>query len=148
MAKLFKYEKRVLLNKGVQKRFIESVQERLSIGLDDIAKKIGVHRRTLFDWKREKFLISLTGLNKLSKISGCPIPKGTETKDPFWYTNLGAKKGWATVLKKYGRVPVDEEYRKKKWHEWWENKGKFEDRKMFHPLPFYEARQSNNLAEF
>ena len=148
MAKSLKYNERVLFAKGVQKRFIESVQDKLDLRLDDIAKKIGVHRRTLFDWRREKFLISLSGLTKLAKISGCSIPKGAETKDPFWYTNLGAKKGWATVFKKYGRVPVDEERRKKKWYEWWKSKGKFEDRKMFHPLPFYKAKRSDDLAEF
>ena len=66
--------------KGIQKRFIESVQENLDMSIDDIAKKIGVHRRTLADWRREKYLISLPSLNKLSKISGRPVPKEVEIK--------------------------------------------------------------------
>src|SRR3989344_761486 len=148
MAKSFKYDDRVVMAKGIQKRFIESVQENLDMSIDDIAKKIGVHRRTLADWRREKYLISLPSLNKLSKISGRPVPKEVEIKAPFWYTNLGAKKGWATILKKYGHMPVNEKYRKKKWYEWWENTGRFEDRKIFHSLPFYKAKQSDNLAEF
>ena len=149
MAKLNKYDQRVLLPKGVQKSFIESVQFKLNANLDDLANRIGVHRRTLFDWRREKFLISKSGIKKLSKLSGITIPSKVKIKNPFWYTNLGAKKGWVAVLKKYGRVPINEEYRKKKWYEWWEKEGKFKK----HPIinickPFNKPAPSKELAEF
>ena len=149
MANLIKYDKRVFLPSGNQKKFIESVQFKLGTSLDDIAGKIGVHRRTLFDWRREKFLISLSGLNKLSKISGLPVPQNVELKDPFWYVNRGSKIGWVAMLKKYGRVPVNEEYRKKKWYEWWEKEGKFKKHPIINVcMPFNKPKHSKELAEF
>src|SRR3989344_7863025 len=148
MTKQVKYDKRVFLPKGAQRKFIESVQFKLDTGIDDIAGKIGVHRRTLFDWRREKYLISKSGLSKLSKLGGLPVPSGIKIKDPFWYTNLGANKGWFTIQKRYGRIPVDEAYRKKRWYEWWQNKGKFQDRDIFHPFPFSKPSKSEKLAEF
>src|SRR3989344_3153123 len=102
MTKQVKYDKRVFLPKGAQRKFIESVQFKLDTGIDDIAGKIGVHRRTLFDWRREKYLISKSGLSKLSKLGGLPVPSGIKIKDPFWYTNLGANKGWFTIQKRCG----------------------------------------------
>lgn len=148
MAKSFKYNKRVFLPKRVQEKFIELAIKRSGISLDNLAKKIGVHRRTLFDWKREKFLISLPGLSKLSKISGCPIPKGAEIKDSFWYASKGGKAGGIAVLKKYGRVPVDLKYRKIQWRKWWEREGKFIPKQIYIPFPFKKPAVSEELSEF
>lgn len=149
MANLIKYDNRIVLPKRVQQKFIESVQVKLSSNLDIIADKIGVHRRTLFDWRREKFLISQSAINKLSKLSGLPLPPNMKIKTPFWYTSVGAKKGWTVVFKKYGRVPVDEEYRKKRWREWWEKEGKFKKHPFLNVYkPFKKPKPSEKLAEF
>ena len=42
MTKQVKYDKRVFLPKGAQRKFIESVQFKLDTGIDDIAVKHGM----------------------------------------------------------------------------------------------------------
>lgn len=142
------YFQRVIFKPGKQREFILNVKNKSGFKIDKIAEFIGVHPRTLRDWKREKFSMSLPALKTLCKLASVTIPGGIEIKEPFWYTNLGAKKGWFTTQKRYGRVPVDEAYRKKKWYEWWLSKGKFQDRDIFHPLPFRKPPRSRMLAEF
>ena len=92
--------------------------------------------------------MSLSALKTLCKLLGVTIPCDIEIKEPFWYSNLGAKNRWLTIQKRYGGMPINETYRKKKWYEWWQNKGKFLDRDIFHPLPFNRPPKSEMLAEF
>lgn len=151
MAELNKVisHKRVKFQPKEQKNFILLVQEKFNTNAEGLAKLTDVHPRTVRDWRREKFLMSYDALRILCKRARISIPQNIEVKDSFWYVNKGSKKGWAAVLKKYGRVPVDEEYRKKKWYEWWEKEGKFKK----HPIidvckPFNKPKHSEDLAEF
>ena len=142
------YSQRVIFKPGKQREFILNIKNKLGFNVDKIAELINVSSRTLRDWKREKFSVSLPALKTLCKLSGVTIPSDIEIKKPFWYTNLGANKGWFTIQKRYGRVPIDEAHRKKKWYEWWQNKGKFQDRDIFHSFPFSKPSKSEKLAEF
>lgn len=144
-----KYPQRAFLPRGGQREFIKLTQNKLGLSLNDLALKVGVHRRTLFDWKREKYSMSLGVLKTLCRLTKLPLPKDLQIKNSFWYTSLGAKHGWIIVKEKYGRVPLDEKYRKKKWYEWWEKEGKFKT----HPIinvckPFNKPEPSEELAEF
>jgi intein/homing endonuclease len=66
-----------------------------------------------------------------------------------WYVVLGARKGAAAVLKKYGSIGGDPGYRKRKWHEWWEKEGRYRPNSIIKPpLPFKKPRFSAELAEF
>lgn len=153
MAKLMKYPQRAFLPRGGQREFIILTQNKLGLSLNDLALKVGVHRRTLFDWKREKYSMSLGVLKTLCRLTKSPLPKKLKIKNPFWYTSLGAKigakKAAMTMIKKYGYVGGSPDYRKKKWYEWWEKEGKFKT----HPIinvckPFNKPEPSEKLAEF
>lgn len=151
MAKLNKnYPKRVAFPKGEQKKFIELIKDKLDLNLKELANLAGVHIRSLTDWKREKLSMSLPAFERFCVEAKLSKPVGIKIKEPFWYISKGWLKGWLAVKKKYGgRVPVDEEYRKKKWYEWWEREGRYRK----HPLigitkPIKKPELSENLAEF
>lgn len=144
------YHKRVIFPKGKQKKFIEVVKGKLGLNLKELANLAGIHIRSLTDWKREKYSMSLTALEKFCRKADLPKPTGIKIKEPFWYVSKGSLTGWLAVKKKYGgRIPVDEEYRKKKWYEWWNKKGRYrKDLITGITKPFKEPRKSKELAEF
>jgi len=145
----FSYSDRVKFSQGKQKEFILLVQDKTGIGIKELAKLINTSPRTLRDWRKEKFLMSYDSLKTLSKKAKIPIPLDIKIEKPFWYAKSGAKRGWQAVVKKYGRVPINEEYRKEKWREWWEKKGKFKPNLVTNkPLPVYKPKLSRELAEF
>lgn len=121
------YQKRAIFLKGEQSKFILKAAKKLNFSWFLLAKRINIHSRTLNDWKREQYSIPIDKLEEICKISGLRLPKNVKIKDPFWYVNLGAKNGGLATMKKYGRVGGDPEYRKIKWHEWWEKEGKNRD---------------------
>ena len=143
------YPGRVEFPEGKQGKFILFIQTKLNIGVDELAHIAGVCPRTMRDWRREKFSISHESLKILCRKANVSIPKSIKIKDPFWYVNLGAKTGWIALIDKYGKIPVSETYRKKKWYEWWEKEGKFKK----HPIinvckTFNKPKSSEKLAEF
>ena len=144
-----KYYKRVSFPKGGQKEFLEKIQAQLNLKLKEIVKLVGVHVRSITDWKREKYSMSLPALERLCKEARISPPSYIKVKDPFWYTNKGGKAGGTAVYKKYGRIGGDPVYRKKKWYEWWEKEGQFKKHpiiNVFAPVDF--PRRSTKLAEF
>ena len=144
-----KYPKRVAFPKGKQEKFLKVIQNKLGLSLKDFAKLSGVHKRTMSDWKREKLLMSLVALNRMCRRAKISLPKNIEIKSPFWYTKKGAKIGWLAVYKKYGRIGGDPEYRKRKWHEWWEKEGRFRKHSVIGAYaPLKIPRRSSQLAEF
>lgn len=117
--------------------------------MDHIGTAIGVSARTVRDWRREKINMSLRALKRLSKKMGAPIPKDIKILSPFWYVPIGARLGASRMLKKYGRVGGDPNYRKKMWREWWEKTGKYLPSPILNsPRPFHKPRYSSSLAEF
>ena len=125
------------------------MKKALNLSYIELAQLLKISDRTLTDWKREKFSISLKAVKILSRKTKRKIPKNIEIKDPFWYVNKGAKVGGLVVYKKYGRIGGDPEYRKKKWYEWWEKKGKFIDRRgLFKRRLIKKPTKSSDLAEF
>lgn len=145
MAEL-KYPKRVKFLEGKQKEFLELIKNRLNLTHAEMAKLAGVHIRSFTDWRREKLSMSLPAVKILCKKANIPLPSNIQIKDPFWYVSSGSSAGGIAHYKKYGRVAIDEEYRKKRWYEWW-NKAQYS-----HPLiqfkPFKKPRVSIALAEF
>lgn len=144
-----KFDKRIIFPSGEQSRFLLTAKEKSKLSWLEFAKKIGIHKRTLNDWKREKYHASLSIIKKISRQTNTKILKNIEVRDPFWYVNKGAKVGGLTVYKKYGRIGGNPEYRKKKWYEWWEREGKFKK----HPIinvcySIKKPKKSEKLAEF
>lgn len=141
--------KRVFFPKGEQSVFIKDVQKKLSASSKEIAELIGKSARTLADWEKEKFSMSHDAVAVLSKKSGIAFPAVAEIKDAYWYASAGASLGGLAVYKKYGNIGGSPEERKRKWHLWWDTKGKFQK----HPIlnvtkPIKEPKFSTVLAEF
>ncbi len=123
MVKLI-YSKRAIFPRGQQAKFLLKAIEKSHFSWFELAKKINMHTRTLNDWKREEYSMPIDKLEKICSILNTEMPAGIKIKNPFWYVNLGAKKGGLATIEKYGYVGGDPVYRKKKWREWWEKEGK------------------------
>lgn len=148
MTELFKYQKRISFQRGYQKKFIQFIQSELSFSIDQLSKLLNIHPRTLRDWRREKFSMSLSAIRTLCKRVKIAMPANILIQDPFWYTRKGGIAGGRAVYKKYGTIGGSPHIRLKKWREWWETKGKFLDRPIFRKLPFQKPQLSQELAEF
>ena len=129
-------------------RLLKAVKN-LNLPWSLFAEKIGVHKRTLNDWKRGEYSMPFNVVKKISVVARIKIPKNVKIRGPFWYVYKGAKIGGIACLKKYGRIGGDPEYRKKKWYEWWEHEGRYRK----HPIigitkPIKKPHFSKELAEF
>lgn len=137
---------RASLPKKEQRALLKKIFSKISIS--EAAELCNVSKRTLRDWRRAKFTMDLKILKKLCQKSQISIPDNINLKKDYWYVNKGAKKGGRAVIEKYGRVCSDEEYRKKKWYEWWEKEGKYNTSFITTPKPIKKPRYSADLAEF
>lgn len=134
--------------KGQQRKFVNSVITKTNLPTRILAEKVGVVRRTVDGWRNEETFMSEMGLIKLSEIGKIKIPKNVTYLDKYWYTRLGGKAGYASVIKKYGRMQVDEEERKRKWQKWYEEVGQYKTWQSSVPKTFNKPNASNELAEF
>ena len=137
-----------MLFRSKQQRFLLKAVENLNLPLALFAGKIGVHKRTLNDWKREEYSMPFNVLEEICAVTKLKIPKNIKIRGPFWYVNKGAKVGGLAVYKKYGRIGGDPEYRKKKWYEWWERDGKYKSNIIGVIKPVKKPDFSEKLAEF
>jgi len=138
--------KRAFLPKDQQKNFINKIL--LKIPLQKAAKLCNISERTIRDWQRGRFSMNLQSIQKLSRITGIPLPKNVKTKNRYWYTNKGASLGGKAVLKKYGKIGGDEKKRKERWQEWWKTTGKFNKNPTTQPKSIIKPQKSKNLSEF
>ncbi len=141
--------KRVIFPFGEQNVFLDKAQRKLNLSSIKLAILLGVDNRTLTDWKRERFSMSFRAFKILLNKTNKKAPKNIKFKDAYWYVKKGAKAGGAAVYKKYGRIGGDPEYRKKKWYEWWEKKGKSNIKNSICSFtPIRKPISSKELAEF
>ncbi|HEA84479.1 MAG TPA: hypothetical protein ENI04_00670 [Candidatus Wildermuthbacteria bacterium] len=144
MAKKFN-GKRAFLPNGEQNRFINKLLEHISVS--QAAELCNLSERTIRDWRREVLSMDYIALRKISRKTGVPLSPSLELRERYWYVNHGASAGAMAVLKKYGRVGGDPEYRKRKWFEWWEREGKYKDG-ITTCKPVRKPRYTKELAEF
>lgn len=137
---------RVFIPTKERERFINKIF--LKISVKKAADSCSLSERTIRDWRRGKFLISLRSLEILCKKTKIAFPQNVEIRDDYWYVARGSSAGGIAVFKKYGRVGGSPEYRKKKWHEWWEREGKYKPNIITAYKPITKPRYSQNLAEF
>ena len=148
MAKRF-MSKRVLFKPKEQKKFLNQSKKITGLSWVELAQLLKISNRTLTDWKKEKFSMSLKAVKLLSKRARLRFPENVEVKNPFWYVYKGAKIGGFAVYKKYGYIGGDPEKRKKKWYEWWEREGKYKKHPFINVcIPIKKPRKSKELAEF
>ena len=138
---------RVKFPPGKQREFIELAQDCLGFDAGEMAKLVGVHPRSFRDWRREKLTMSLSALRIFCKQARISQPDNIEVLQQYWYTKIGANKSWETILKKYGKIPVDEEKRKRGWRDWWIKKGQFQNR-YFSPKSIKTPKKTRKLSEF
>jgi len=138
------FQMRILFPKGEQRKFIESVLLKMSI--TESAKLCKLSERTIRDWRREKFLMHRDALLKLCKAMSISLPENIIEKDDYWYSDLST--GGKVVMQKYGFIGGNPEYRKKKWREWWNKKGKFLNNPIFKRKFIRIPQKSAKLAEF
>lgn len=131
---------------GAQRQFIEDVRK--SIPIEDIARLCSCSTRTVRDWQREKFNMRLVSAEILSQKTHVPLPTIVSTRSQYSHTSAAGKKGATALLKKFGRIPVDPEYRNTQWEKWWDRKGKFERPAEFQPRRVHFPKKSVELAEF
>lgn len=145
MAEIYKY-KRIIFPEGQQQIFLSKIFEKIS--LKDAAVVCGTSERTLRDWKREKFSMDATVAASLCEKVGIAFPREVELRDRYWYVTMGASAGGKALMKKYGKVGGDEEYRKKKWKEWWNSEGHLKPHPHCLPRDIRKPSYSEYLAEF
>lgn len=125
MVELSKSPKaRVIFPKGGQQSFLNEAVAAYGGNYQALATSLGINQRTFRNWRSEDYSISYSAVNQLCNILNISIPADVEIKDQYWYTRKSPQAGWLAVKKKYGKFPVDENYRKMKWREWWDREGR------------------------
>lgn len=82
MLEKFK-SKRVIFKTGQQKRFIEESRKILGLSNQELSRLLHISNRTLSDWKKEKFNMSLGAVTTISRKTGRKIPEGIKIMGPF-----------------------------------------------------------------
>lgn len=137
---------RVVFPKGKQAELLERVLGIISI--EKAAKLCSLSERTIRDWRREKYTVNRHALELLCWATKTPLLSDIQTKPRYWYVKKGAKLGWKAVIKKYGRFPKNEEYRRKRWREWWKKEGRFQVNLVTAQKPIKKPKFSTKVAEF
>ncbi len=140
--------KRVFFPTGKQAEFLLQSRKCLDCTWQEVAEICRTSTRNLSGWRCEKPSMTLSALEAICQKRKIVLPDSIVVKDAYWYTKKGASFGGRAIMEKYGKVGGDENYRKKKWQEWWEKEGKLNPSKITKPLPFTKPKFSADLAEF
>lgn len=142
------FKKRLVFLKGQQEKLLREFCDKQNLTHSEASRYFGIVPRSFSDWLREKTKLPMWAYRK--------IPVHIRKKysflkevNQFWYTTIGGKLGAKKVIEKYGRVFGDEEHRKRKWQEWWNEKGKYQTDRVVGKIK--ECRlppPSKELAEF
>lgn len=103
---------RVVLAKGKQQAFLDKVRASLGGHWEDLAQICGVHPRTIRDWRREKYRISLAALERPSLVANVPKPSSMQVVDDYWYVSKGGHFGGQAHVRLYGNPGTYESRRK------------------------------------
>ena len=87
---------------GNQRKFLNSVKERLGFSWEDIASDFGLSGRTLRDWRSETLLGQKEVLMRLSEKAGIPLPPVIEEKEEWWSARAWSEKANVIRMKMYG----------------------------------------------
>lgn len=138
--------KRAIFPSGKQRTFLERVEKLISIA--DISRLCHYSEHAVRDWRREKFSMPLVVVQALSARTNVPISKNIKIQDAYANNAKAGKMGIAAVIKKYGRIPRDEKYRKEQWRLWWRSTGKFKENPILEAKPVHKPKRNSDLAEF
>lgn len=102
------------MNKLDQKEFLIGVCKELEINTEKAGKLVDICGRNYRDWINGKLLPRKDAIEKLSEMSGIPIPTITEEREEWWSGRVNGKIGGNACYKKYG-APGTNEDRKRGW---------------------------------
>jgi hypothetical protein len=103
--------------------------------------------RTIREWRNEKSHMPYACVALLSRKSRVPIPDSMRIVNRHALASTAGKKGYAMTMKRYGKMPIDESYRKEQWEAWWEKTGKLLALTLLEPKRISFPRKSARLAE-
>lgn len=138
--------KRAIFPSGKQRAFLKKVGEKLTVAA--VAHISQCSERTVRDWRREKFSMPLSTLYMLSAQAHIPMPKNIRAQSAYANSAKASRMGYAAVIKKYGRIPRDEKYRKEQWRVWWKSTGRLEKNSILESKPVHKPERDVQLAEF
>lgn len=139
--------KRAIFPTGRQKAFLERVSKKSSKAFEEIASIVKVSKRTINDWRREKFLMPVSVVKQLSRFAHISIPQ-FKTRGRYDHVKNAGRLGGQAIVAKYGRVGGEPEKRKAAWKRWWDTKGRLIENDILKPKPFRKPSKSADLAEF
>ncbi len=93
---------RLVLNKIEQKEFLVRVCEELGINTERAGALVGICGRNYRDWINGKLLPRKEAMEKLSVMSGIPLPMIVEEREEWWSGRVNGKKGGLIRIKKHG----------------------------------------------
>ncbi|MBL7157830.1 MAG: LAGLIDADG family homing endonuclease [Candidatus Omnitrophica bacterium] len=103
---------RIILTKGKQKEFLENVNRKNRMNWPYIANLCNVSKRTIRDWRNEKFYMKYESAITLSEKANIPLRKSRRIMPEYWNTKKAASKGGRKRYELYGN-PGTSEGRKK-----------------------------------
>lgn len=149
MAKAFNVKAgRLLFPRGGQSCFLLKCKNTLGISDQHLAVLLKISKRTLTNWKKEKYNISLSASEFLSSEAKVKIPDNTKILSSDWFANKAAKLGGKATYRKYGKVCLNEDKRKIAWQKWWESEGKNNKTSPTYPKTIHLPKKSVKLSEF
>lgn len=139
--------KRVVFKEGKQRAFIENILTKSGRSIKELANFLKVSERAISDWHREKFLMPLLTVRKLTRLASIKVPK-FEIRGRYDHVRIAGSLGGKAIIAKYGSVGGDSEKRKTAWRNWWNREGKFIKNKILEPKQIKIPTESSDLAEF
>ena len=103
---------RIVLAHGEQRKFLETVQVKTGWNWHRIAKECGICERTIRDWRREKYKMSLEAAEKLALSAKILVPDVVEILPEFWSCSKAGQISGEANMKKYGNPGTPEGRRK------------------------------------
>jgi len=96
---------RIKFKRDSQIDFLETIHKISDLNWSNLAKKLGVHKRTLFDWRKGKYTLPQKILTKCLKLiegkSQVDIPE-YEVLPDSWSAKKAGEKGGKAFVQKYG----------------------------------------------
>jgi len=145
MLESLNYDRAKFSCTGSQNEFILKARELAS--LIEIAKLCECSERTIRTWQNEKFLMTYFAVEKISKKYCIQFPEITRISRSE-QNKMAGRIGGRRTIEKYGKIPVNESFRKEKRQQWWEEEGKYLKNSITSPRSVSFPRQSSALAEF
>lgn len=130
-----------------QAQFLQSCLSASGLDWVSLATELGVHPRTLSDWRRGKSRIPRAALVSIARKARLTVPASVSFVDEYAHVTEAGRRGAAAVIRKYGHFPVDHAKRLDGWRAWWIKEGQFKEWRYRNPKHVTLPGRSKQLAE-